>query len=220
MAAVSTRLMNGCATTESDTSPAETGRAQTTKGDNAATTAAATAVATSKGAANTKSGATKATKSGAEKTSAAATKTQSINPVLPPGGVNMVTPSALAQTSYYKIGDYVTFGWNFTSLSIKPAKIDAYVTCTSNQGAYTILNNATFEPTMNVIWDTKPDATGTAPLLTETYTLVIKDASKDITAVAQAGRLGTYDQFAFGMYTPQAYTPLSGTSLLTPNPPS
>ncbi|KAL8916850.1 MAG: hypothetical protein Q9208_008307 [Pyrenodesmia sp. 3 TL-2023] len=209
------KLIKGCATTESDTSPAETGRAQATKVDDAAKTAANTAAAsgtadaTSKGAAKTKSGATKATKSGAKKTSAAATKTQSINPVLPPGGVNMVTPSALAQTSYYKIGDHVTFGWNFTSLSVKPAKIDAYVTCTSNQGAYTILSNATFEPTMNVVWDTKPDVTGTAPLLTETYTLVIKDASKDITAVAQAGRLGTYDQFAFGMYKPQAYTPLS-----------
>ncbi|KAL8702809.1 MAG: hypothetical protein Q9201_004025 [Fulgogasparrea decipioides] len=196
----------------SDSSPAETGKAQPTATGDAAKIAAAsgTAAAPSKGAARTKSGTTKAAKTGAKKTKAAATKTSSVDNRLPPGGVNMVTPSALAQTSYYKVGDYVTFGWNYTSLSVKPAKIDVYVSCAANSATYTISNNATFEPTGKVVWDTKPEASGTAPLLTETYTLVIHDASKDITAVPVAGHLDTYDQFFFGMYTPQPYTPLSG----------
>ncbi|KAI4132296.1 MAG: hypothetical protein LQ338_000757 [Usnochroma carphineum] len=200
---------------ESDTSAAETGKSQPAKTGGAAKTAArtaaasGTAAASSQGAAKTKSGATKAAKTGAAKTKAAATKTQSVDPRLPPGGVNMITPSALAQTSYYKVGDHVTFAWNYTSLSVKPSKIDVYVTCTTNSATYTISNNATFEPTGNLVWDTKPEASGTAPLLVGTYTLVIHDASKDITAIPQAGHLGAYDQFTFGMYTPQPYTPLS-----------
>ena len=42
----------------------------------------------------------------------------------------------------------------------------------------------------------------------ETYTLVIHDAAKSVTATAQAGYLGTYNQFTFGMYLPQPYTDL------------
>ncbi|KAI4118397.1 MAG: hypothetical protein LQ345_001566 [Seirophora villosa] len=189
---------------DSDTSPAETGTPRSTNADDATITAAASgeATASSKSPANTKSGAT-------GRTTAAPTKTQSVDPRLPPGGVNMMTPAALAQTSYYKVSDYVTFGWNYTSLSVKPSKIDVYVSCRTNSATYTILNNATFDPTQEVIWDTKPEATGTAPLLTDTYTLIVKDAAEDTTAIPQAGHLGTYNQFTFGMYVPQAYTALA-----------
>ncbi|KAL9639050.1 MAG: hypothetical protein Q9204_001256, partial [Flavoplaca sp. TL-2023a] len=78
----------------------------------------------------------------------------------------------------------------------------------ANSASYAISNNASFEPTGSVVWDTKPEASGTAPLLTETYTLVIHDASKDVTSVPQAGRLRTYDQLRFGMYKPQPYKSL------------
>ncbi|KAL8947145.1 MAG: hypothetical protein Q9222_006539 [Ikaeria aurantiellina] len=194
----------------SDSSPAETGDAQPTQtGDAAKAAATGKAEASSKQADTAKSGTTKAAKTGSKKTTAAATKTTSVDARLPPGGVNMITPSALAQTSYYKVGDDVTFAWNYTSLSVKPSKIDVYVSCQANSATYTISNNATFEPTGKVVWDTKPEASGTAPLLTETYTLVIHDASKDITAIPVAGHLGAYNQFQFGMYTPQPYTPLS-----------
>ncbi|KAL8967271.1 MAG: hypothetical protein Q9197_005520 [Variospora fuerteventurae] len=195
---------------DSDNSPAETRRPQTTRADDATTTAEASgeATASSRGDASTRSGATRATKTGSEKTTSAPTRTQSVDPRLPPGGVNMITPSALAQTSYYKVSDYVTFGWNYTSLSVKPSKIDVYISCATNSATYTILSNATFEPTQEVIWDTKPEATGTAPLLTDMYTLIVKDASEESTAIPQAGHLGTYNQFTFGMYVPQAYTAL------------
>lgn len=125
----------------------------------------------------------------------------------------MLTPSALAQTTYYKIGETVTFGWNYTSLSIPPSNVDILVSCTANSATYTLSSNASFASTGSVEWDTKPDETGTAPLLTETYTLVIHDASKDVTAVASAGQLGTYDQFYFGMYLRQSYTSRAGTSI-------
>lgn len=126
----------------------------------------------------------------------------------------MLTPSALAQTTYYKIGDYVSFAWNYTSLSIMPSKIDVVVSCSANSATYTIANNASFKPTDSIVWDTSPDVTGTAPLLTETYTLIIYDAAQAITAVAGAGRLGTSEDFEFGMYIKQSYTPRAGEHLL------
>ena len=126
----------------------------------------------------------------------------------------MLTPSALAQTTYYKVGDYVSFAWNYTSLLVTPSKIDVYVSCSANSATYTISNNASFAPTGNVVWDTSPDATGTAPLLTETYTLVIYDAAEAATAVAGPGHLGVSNQLMFGMYIPQKYTPLAGKLLI------
>ena len=43
----------------------------------------------------------------------------------------------------------------------------------------------------------------------ETYTLIIYDAASSISATPQAGYLGVYNQFTFGMYLGQPYTPLS-----------
>jgi hypothetical protein len=126
----------------------------------------------------------------------------------------MITPSALAQSTYYKIGDQLTFAWNYTSLSITPSKIDVMVFCNANSATYTISNNASFAKTGSVVWDTLPDVTGTAPLLTETYTLVIYDAAEAVTAVAAAGELGVSKDFRFGMYIPQKYTPYAGKLLV------
>ena len=83
------------------------------------------------------------------------------------------------------------------------------MSCSTNAATYTLLSNASFAKTGSVVWDTLPDVTGTAPLLTETYTLVVYDAAEAVTAVAGPGKLGTSNQFTFGMYVPQAYTPLS-----------
>ena len=107
----------------------------------------------------------------------------------------------------------MSFAWNYTSLSVTPSKVDILVSCSANSATYTISNNATFQPTASVVWDTAPDVTGTAPLLTETYTLVIHDAAQAVTAVAGAGHLGTSNQLMFGMYLPQKYTKLAGMSL-------
>ena len=155
----------------------------------------------------------KASGSAAATTGQAAASSVSVNPVLPAGGANMLTPSALGSTTYYRIGDYVTFAWNYTSLSITPSKVDAIVSCSENSATYTLLSNASFEKTGSVVWDTSPDVTGTAPLLTETYTLIIYDAAEAVTAVADAGKLGVSNDFNFGMYVPQSYTPLSSKLL-------
>ena len=124
----------------------------------------------------------------------------------------MVTPSAIAQASYYKIGDQITFGWNYTSLVVTPTAVDILVSCAANQATYTLSSNSSVKETGSVVWDTKADESGTAPLLTETYTLVIHDAAQAGTAVGKPGYLGTFNSFTFGMYLPQSYTPLSGKS--------
>lgn len=145
------------------------------------------------------------------KTTSKSAKTTVFDPRLPAGGVEMVTPSAIAGSEYYKIDDYVTFAWNYTSVSILPSYVDILASCSANQATYTIaLNQSVSGPTGAVTWDTGAyQASATIPLLTETYTLIIHDAAKAISATAEAGYLGTWEQFTFGMYTPQPYTPIA-----------
>ena len=123
----------------------------------------------------------------------------------------MVTP-ALTATSYFKIDNFVTFVWNFTSLSVTPSAIDILASCSANSETYTIALNQSVSkaPTQAVTWDTGAyQSSATIPLLTETYTLIIHDSGQPASAVPAAGYLGTYDQFTFMMYTPQIYTPLA-----------
>jgi hypothetical protein len=126
----------------------------------------------------------------------------------------MVTPGVFAGAQYYKIGDHVTFAWNYTSLEVTPSYIDVLASCSINSQVYTIAANQSVAPTGAVTWDTGDyQATATVPLLTETYTLVVMDAALDMSATPQAGYLGVSDQYTFGMYVPQPYTPLNGKRL-------
>jgi len=123
----------------------------------------------------------------------------------------MITPAVMSGPQYYKIGDFVTFAWNYTSLRASPNAVNVMATCTANQQMYTLAANQTLgNATGAVTWDTgayQSTALGD-PLLTETYTLIIYDADSDISAAPSAGYLGVYNQYTFGMYVPQAYTPL------------
>ncbi|KAK3072035.1 hypothetical protein LTS18_014720, partial [Coniosporium uncinatum] len=115
----------------------------------------------------------------------------------------------ISGSQFYKIGDYVTFAWNYTSLSSTPAYIDILATCTANQATYTLATNQSAQQT-GILWDTGAyQSSATVPLLTETYTLIIYDADSSISAVPRAGYLAPFRQMTFGMYTPQPYTPLS-----------
>ncbi|KAI9853136.1 MAG: hypothetical protein M1824_001527 [Vezdaea acicularis] len=129
------------------------------------------------------------------------------DPRLPAGGVQMVTPAATSGSQYYKVGDQITFGWNFTSLSATPSAVDVFATCTSQAYTYTLASNQSIGSTA-VTWDTGAVPTD-HPLLTDTYTLIIFDAASGVSATAQAGYLAVFDSFSFGMYTPQPYTPLN-----------
>lgn len=130
----------------------------------------------------------------------------------------MVTPAVIAGPQYFKIGDHVTFAWNYTSLSVTPSYIDVMASCGTNSQIYTISANQSIEATGAVTWDTgNYQASATVPLLTETYTLMIMDADQDISASPRAGYLGISDQYTFGMYVPQAYTPLNEFKCATCN---
>lgn len=123
----------------------------------------------------------------------------------------MITPNALSAASYYKIGDWVTFAWNYTSLSVTPSAVDVLASCSLNDATYTIaLNQSISGPTNLVLWDTSAyQANNTLQLLTETYTLLIYDAQSSVSATAQAGYLAPQDTYTFGMYIPQSATPLA-----------
>jgi len=77
----------------------------------------------------------------------------------------MLTP-AVGSTTYYKVGQNITFAWNYTSLVITPPAIDVLVTCTANAATYTLASNMSVKATGNVVWNTNHDEAGANPLLT------------------------------------------------------
>ncbi|RYN42088.1 hypothetical protein AA0113_g4516 [Alternaria arborescens] len=162
-------------------------------GDNASNTAKETASGTKKPSGS--------------KTTGKGSKSTSFDARLPAGGLTMVTPNALAGTQFYKVGDWVTFAWNYTSLSVTPTAIDVLASCTANQATYTISVNMSATET-EVLWNTKNTPEGQAPFLTENYKLLIYDSDLSATAAPRAGYLGAFTGFTFGMYLPQEYVSL------------
>lgn len=125
----------------------------------------------------------------------------------------------------------MTLGWNYTSLSVTPKAIDVMASCSLNNHLYTIAQNQSVGNSGAVTWDTGAEATATVPLLMyapvfathhaigsksltadtvfrATYTLMIYDSEKGMTATPAAGYLGLFNQFTFGMYNPKKYTEL------------
>ncbi len=76
----------------------------------------------------------------------------------------MITPAPIAGRQYYKIGDNVTFAWNYTSLSVTPSAIDILASCSLNQNTYTIAANQSVQSSQALVWDTRKEKTGSAPL--------------------------------------------------------
>ena len=189
--------------------------------DNASSTSASQSASTSGSASRSQAGTTTITSSASLSASKSAagsgsggsgsgnatrttsTKTTPIDPRLPPGGVALITPALIDGPQYYKVGDFVTFAWNYTSLSVTPSAIDVLASCSANQQLYTLTSNMSVETTGAFTWDTgEMYATQTNPFPVASYTLIIHDASKDVTDVPSAGFLGTFEQYIFGMYTP------------------
>jgi len=128
----------------------------------------------------------------------------------------MVTPASTASTSFYKIGDWVTFAWDFTSLKGTPTAVDVLAKYSST--SYTIAANASVPTSANatqtILWDTaayQDSNEGRAqPLQMVIYTLVVYDAAYSISATPSAGYMSVASTHKFAMYSPQAYTSLSG----------
>lgn len=140
------------------------------------------------------------------------TRTPVIDDQAPVGGISMVTPAPTDPgTALYKIGTNVTFGWNYTNVLVNPTAIDVIASCSSAARAWTLTSNMTFESKGSYTWDTKELATDLQnPLLTDQYTLIVKDSETEVTDTPKAGYLSPNSgQFTFKMYKPQDYVPLS-----------
>jgi hypothetical protein len=135
----------------------------------------------------------------------------------PAGNVVMVTPAITMGSQLYKIGDYVTWGWNYTNLQGPPTAIDVLVSCSKASNTWTLTQNMTFATEASYTWDTNAyqQTAIQSPLLTEEYTLLIYDAESSVSATAEAGYLAPYSGFRFGLYVPKPYTPLGEWKCVT-----
>jgi len=167
-------------TTQQTTAPAEGGKSSETGG----TTSKQTGTAQK----TTSTGTNKATTTSKKSTST------TFDARFPVGGVSMISPAIASGAQYYKIGDLVTFAWNYTSLLATPTAVNILATCTANNALYTLAANQTVtgNATGVVTWDTGAyqSTALSAPLLTETYTLIIYDAASSISATPKAGFFG------------------------------
>ncbi|EWY86619.1 hypothetical protein IWW34DRAFT_658579 [Fusarium oxysporum f. sp. albedinis] len=158
---------------------------------------------------NTKTATETGKKKSGTKTGTSAPKRTTFSADVQPGGVSMTLPDTMyVPTPLFKIGDYATFGWNYTSLEGTPTAIDVLVSQSSAGETYTLTANMTFATNPTFVWDTSKQANDPdAPLVVGMYTLVIKDSDSAITDLPSPGYLQVEKTFQFGMYTPAAYTP-------------
>lgn len=129
----------------------------------------------------------------------------------------MKYPVTTLTSAYYRIGDYVTFQWNYTQLTETPTAVNVIASAsTSSLGAstWTLTSNMTFATDARFTWDTGAFQTQALqdqqPLLVEMYTLYIYDAeAAAVTATAAYGELTGAAALTFGLYTGQPYTPIT-----------
>jgi hypothetical protein len=121
----------------------------------------------------------------------------------------MVTPAATAGLQLYKLGDNVTWAWNYTSLQATPTAIDVLISNTKVAQPWTLTQNMSWAEVQSYTWDTNSytqlEQVVATPLLTDMYTLIVYDADSEMTATPEAGYLAPYSGFSFGLYAKQEY---------------
>ncbi|WQF75777.1 hypothetical protein CDEST_00791 [Colletotrichum destructivum] len=186
--------------------PTATGTAEGTRTGGARTTNLNTAQG------STGTGTARGTQTGTgTRTGTGQSKSTAFDETDPQGSVVMITPAATAQSiNLYKIGDFVTWGWNYTNLQATPTAIDVLVSCSSMAQTWTLTQNMSFAQPASFTWDSSVQKTdASAPLRNDEYTLIIYDAESSVSATAAAGYLGVSNSFKFGMYLPKEYEPLN-----------
>ncbi|KAJ0118289.1 hypothetical protein J7T55_009072 [Diaporthe amygdali] len=178
------------------TSASDSGTASAT-GDSSAS-ATGTATGTDKDASST-------SKKSSKTTSA------SVNADDPAGSAVMLTPQTTLTSALYRIGEYVTMGWNYTNVQVTPTAVDLVISCTTASESWTLTSNMTYETSAAFTWDTGAFQSDSVqqPLLVEQYILYIYDADASISATAGPGELTAAAAMTFGLYTGQPYTPLA-----------
>jgi len=139
-----------------------------------------------------------------------ATTRKAYDPRDPAGGVVMQTPDVYAGSQYYKIRDYITWGWNYTNLQGTPTAIDVLVSCQALSQTWTLTQNMTFATPGSYTWDTEDfqKKSVATPLGTQEYNLVIHDSDASISDAPEPGYLATFSSFRFVMYEPKEYKDL------------
>jgi len=127
----------------------------------------------------------------------------------PPGGAVMVTPDPRLGAPLIKAGDTVTFTWNYTNVLADPTAVDVLLSCSRVSATWTLTANMSYQDPATYVWDSNVQATDPSqPLLTEEFTMIIKDSDASISDSAQPGYLSRTD-VKLEIYTPKDYTPLS-----------
>ncbi|CAG8571771.1 6319_t:CDS:2 [Paraglomus occultum] len=163
----------------------------------------------------TNTGATNATTGVASPTTTSATPTSTSNetivdPNVPQGQIQMVTPAVTANKALYKIGTKVTFSWKYSPTAmLAPKNLTMEAQAGANKNWYPIANLS--GDATNYVWDTSNQS---PPLLNSDYTLWIYD-ERGRTPVPSPGHLAPFSGLIFAMYTPEPYTPYDGYQCAT-----
>lgn len=123
----------------------------------------------------------------------------------------MQTPNtAISPSGLYRVSDFVTWSWNYTSLQANPTAVDVIVSCSSASATWTLTSNMTFATSVNYVWDTKREANdANNPPLVAMYTLIVKDSAVDISRRPEPGYLNVATAYQFGLYTSLPYVPFN-----------
>lgn len=178
-------------------------------------TAGITATGTSDAASGTITGDASGTATGTGSSDDSSTKNKnstsvSVSSGAAVGSAVILTPVTTLTSAYYRIGEFVTLGWNYTNLQVTPTAVDVVVSCTTVSETWTLTSNMTFETKGSFTWDTGAYQSShvAQPLVVEEYILYIYDAEAAISATAGPGSLTAAAAVTFGLYTGQPYTPM------------
>lgn len=139
------------------------------------------------------------------------TTSASVNADDPAGNAVVLTPQTTITSALYRIGEFVTLGWNYTNLQVTPTAVNVLISCTTASETWTLTSNMTYETSAALTWDTGAFQSNSVqqPLLVEQYVLYVLDADSSISATAGPGELTPAAAMTFGLYTGQPYTPLA-----------
>jgi hypothetical protein len=125
---------------------------------------------------STPTGKSNSKESGSKK-STKKTKTTKIPADAVAGTIQMVTPNIYDAYPIYKIGDTVTFEWNYTDVIASPSAINVVAYCSQAAQDFTITGNASVDMT-RVYWDTgkyQSTATDKLPVYVSLFHRVLGD---------------------------------------------
>ncbi|ORY33352.1 hypothetical protein BCR39DRAFT_463616 [Naematelia encephala] len=133
------------------------------------------------------------------------------------GGLTVTQPPSTASASYFKIAEheFITFGWNLTSLYVTPQHLTIIASCSANGNTYPVGPTASPSNTIpanqtQIIWNPHEweQIPGQTPFAEATYVLKIWDERGPGVGV-KGGFFSPYAGTDFMMYRPEQYTSIA-----------